>query len=107
MGSTSAVGPTPNKGMEAAAMQKLGSVVKQLTELLSMVGATSEIGKDVMPVISKLAKHVPPGAVTPASEANNIQNMALKNAQNQQMLQSMKPGAQGGQAPPQMPPMAA
>ena len=103
------MGPTPNKGMEAAGMQKLGSVIKQLADLLPMVGPTSELGEAVMKALQGLSKHVPPGAVTPASEANNIQNMALKNAQNQQMLQSMKPGAGagGGQAPPQMPPMAA
>ncbi len=98
MGATSVSGPSPNKGFEAAGVQKLGSVVKLLTEILSMVGATSEIGKDIMPVIQKLAKHVPPGAVTPASESNNIQNMAMKNAQQQQMLQQIKPGAQGAQA---------
>ena len=88
-------------------MQKLGSAVKQLTDLLPMVGATSEMGTAIMKAIQSLAKFVPPGTVTPAAEANNIQNMGMKNAQNMQMLQQMKPGAGGGQAPPPMPQQAA
>ena len=104
MGVSPATGPTPNKGFEVAGVQKLGSAVKQLTDLLPMVGATSEMGQAIMKAIQSLSKFVPPGAVTPAAEANNIQSMGMKNAQNMQMLQQMKPGAAGGgQAPPPMP----
>jgi hypothetical protein len=95
--------------MEAAAVQKLGTILKTLTEVLSMVGASSEMGKELLPMITKLAKLVPPGSVSPAGEANNIQNMALKNAQNTQMMQMMKQGAGGGGqgAPPPPMPQAA
>ena len=96
MGTSPVTGPTPNKGLEVAGVQKLGSVIKVLTELLPMIGATSEMGKAVMKSIEGLGKFVPPGSVTPASESNNIQNMAMQNAKNRSMLQQMQPGAQGG-----------
>ena len=55
----------------------------------------------------------PPGSVTPASAKNNIEQMAMKNAQQNQQMQALKAqqagqGAQGGQGgaqqPAQMPP---
>jgi hypothetical protein len=105
MGVSSVTGPTPNKGYEAAAIQRLGSMVNQLTEMLPMVGATSELGTLIMDTIKKFAKHVPPGASSPASERNNIQRMGMQNAQNMQLMQQMKPGAQPqqGQGGPPMP----
>jgi hypothetical protein len=85
-------------------MQKLGLVVKQLTDLLPMLGAASEPGKDVLKAIQMLAKHVPPGAVTPAGEQQQLQNMQLKNAQNNQQMQMLRQQmGQGGGASPGMP----
>ena len=99
-GASPATGPTPNKGFEAAAVQRLGLVLKQLTDLLQLAGAGSEIGKDVLKMLNIAAKHVQPGAVSPASEKNNIERMALQNAQQGQqagqMRQQMAGGAQGG-----------
>lgn len=104
MGSTSATGPTPNKGYEAAAMQRVGVLVKQMTEILPMVGATSDIGQALMKSISALAKHVPPGSTNNAAEKNAIEKMAIQNQQNGQMQQQLKaqPPASMPQAP-QMP----
>ena len=102
-GATQATGPTPNRGYEAAGLQKLGSVVKQLEELIPMVGASSEHGREVLKALNILVKLVPAGSVTPAGERNNIQQMAMKNAQqNQQMqaLQAQRSGAQQPQAQP-------
>ncbi len=116
MGVSPATGPTPNKGYEAAALQRVGLVIKQLTEILPMAGATSDIGKTILDVLGKLAKHVPAGSNTQASERNAIDQMAMKNAQAAQTNKSlMQPqgGAQGGQPPmggqggQQMPGMAA
>ena len=42
-GATPATGATPNKGYEAAGLQKLGVVVKQLEGLLPEVGAVSSM----------------------------------------------------------------
>jgi len=54
-GSSPATGPTPNKGYEAAAMQRVGVLVKQMTEILPQVGATSDLGQALMKSITALA----------------------------------------------------
>lgn len=107
MGSSPATGPTANKGMEAAGLQKLGLVVRGLEQLLPMFGATSDIGQAVMSAIKSLAKHVPPGAVTPAAEKNQIEQLAMRHAQQGQQMQALRPppgaggpGAGGVPTPP-------
>jgi hypothetical protein len=96
MGSTPATGPTPNKGYEAAAMQRVGVLVKQMTDILPMVGATSDLGQALMKSITALAKHVPPGSNSNAAEKNSIEKMAIQNQQNGAMQQQLKQPA----APP-------
>ena len=99
-GSSPATGPTPNKGFEAAAAQRLGLVIKQLEELIPMAGATSEIGKACLDALNKLVKYVPAGSVSPAAQKNNIEQMAMKNQQQNQQMQALKQqrmqGDQGG-----------
>ena len=108
-GASQATGPTQNKGYEAAAAQRLGLIIKQLEEIVSTAGAASEIGKDALKMLNIAVKHVPAGAVTPASAKNNIDQMSQKNTQNMQQMAQMKQqagaqgGAPGGAAPPQMP----
>ncbi len=95
-GASQATGPTPNKGFEAAAAQRLGLIIKQLEEIVSTAGAASDIGKDALKMLNIAVKHVPAGAVTPAAAKNNIDQMAMKNTQNmQQMAQMKQQGAQG------------
>lgn len=103
-GQSSVTGPTPNKGYEAAAKQRLGLVIKQLTDMLQMTGATSDLGKEILKWISGMSKHVQPGEVSPASERSNIERMAMQNAQqgsqvSQQRMQGQPPA--GGQQPMQ------
>ena len=111
-GQTQATGSTPNKGYEAAGLQKLGVVVKQLEALLPEVGAGSDIGKAVLESLNKLVKFVPAGSVTPAAQKNSIeaqQRAAAQQNQQMQAIQQMRAKqAQGGQggapggAPPGM-----
>ena len=97
-GSTSAVGSTPNKGYEAAGLQKLGGVIKQLEVLLPEVGATTDIGKAVLECLNKLSKFSPPGSMTPAAQKNNIEAQMRQQAQgNQQMAAIQQMRQQGGQ----------
>ena len=105
-GVSPATGPTPNKGYEAAAAQRLGLIIKQLEEIIPMAGATTDIGKACLDALNKLVKYVPSGSVSPASAKNNIEQMAMKNAQQNQQMQALKQ-QQGGQQPPaqQMPGM--
>lgn len=89
-GTTSAVGSTPNKGYEAAGLQKLGGVVKQLEVLLPEVGASSDIGKAVLDCLSKLTKFVPAGSQTPAAQKNNIEAQMRQQAQGNQQMQAIQ-----------------
>lgn len=99
-GASPATQPTPNKGFEAAGLQRLGSVIKQLEELIPMFGAASDPGKACLDALNKLVKYVPAGSVTPASQRNNIEQMAMRNTQQNQQMQALKQqAAQGGAAP--------
>lgn len=100
-GSNPATGPTENKGYDAAAAQRLGLVVQQLQEILSTFGATTPVGRTVLEVLPKLVKHVPPGAVTPAAQQNNVQQLAMRNQQNAQQMMQLRAGQQQPQQQPQ------
>ena len=89
-GATPATGSTPNKGYEAAGLQKLGVVVKQLEALLPEVGAGSDIGKAVLESLNKLVKFVPNGSVTPAAQKNSIEAQQRQMAQNNQQMQAVQ-----------------
>jgi len=100
--------------MEAAAGQKLGLVLNLLVMMVPQVGVNSPLGKDLIDTIQKLGKHVPPGSVSPASQNNDIQNLQMRNAQQNQQMQAMRqrqmqggggggpPGGGGGGEPPGM-----
>jgi hypothetical protein len=106
MGSTSVTGPSPNKGYEAQAVQQLGLIVKRMTDILPLVGATSEIGQALMKAMQSLSKHVPSGSVSNVAERNALEKQMLQNQQNGQMQQQLRAQMQGGQSaqmPPQMP----
>src|SRR5580704_5314244 len=99
-GQTPATGATPNKGYEAAGMQKLGVIVKQLETLLPELGATSEAGQAVLKALNSLVKFVPAGSVTPAAQKNSIEAQQRQAAQqNQQMMALKQRAAQGGGQP--------
>lgn len=89
-GASGATGPTPNRGYEAAGLQRLGSVVKQMEELIPLLGSSSEPGQAVLKALNALVKYVPAGSVTPAAERNNIQQMAARNAQQDQQLKMLQ-----------------
>lgn len=102
MGTSPVTQGTPNRGYEAAGLQKLGLVVKQLGDLIPLLGPTSDAGVAVVDALRKLTKFVPSGSVTPAGERNQLQSQMEKNAQNNQQMQmlrqqQMQPGA--GQPP--------
>ena len=100
-GATPATGATPNKGYEAAGLQKLGVVVKQLEGLVAEFGASSDPGKAVLDCLNKLVKFVPAGSVTPAAQKNSIEaqqrQMAQNNQQTQALMQQKMQAAQQGQ----------
>lgn len=78
-------------------MQKMGSVVKMLEEIIGQAGATSEVGKAALECLNKLVKLVPAGSVSPAAQKNNIDQMAMRNAQNNQQMQALRQQMAQGQ----------
>ncbi len=111
MGSSPATGPVPNRGFEAAGLQRLGVVVKQLEELLPTLGASSEPGQAALKALNLLVKHVPLGSVSPQAEKNTLEQAMMKAIQNGKQMQALKaPGGGaapgGGQPGAAMPPIA-
>jgi hypothetical protein len=102
MGVSPMTGPTPNKGYEAAGLQQLGMIVKQLERVIPLLGAGSDPGAAVLKALNALAKFVPAGSVTPAAEKNMAEQTMMKATQNNQQMQALKAGAGGapGGAPP-------
>lgn len=95
-GSSAATQPTANRGYEMAGLQRLGVIVRGLEQLIPLLGSASESGRDVLKALNMLSKHVPPGSVSPAAEANQIQQMAIRNAQQGQMAARLRQGLGGG-----------
>ncbi len=98
-GVSPATAPTPNRGYEAAAAQKMGLITKQLTEILQLTGVQSDMGKTILKMLNDASKIAPPGSVGPAQEKNNIESMAMKNAANNQQMAQLKQQMAGGGAP--------
>lgn len=103
-GNSPVSGPTPNKGFEAAALKRVGLVVQQLTQLLPMAGANTDLGQAILKAITSLSKHVPSGSVTPADEKASLERQMMANTQNNQQAQQLKQmqakqQAGGGQQP--------
>lgn len=89
-GNSSATQPTVNAGYEAAALQKVGVMVKQVQDVMQMVGAGSEIGKDLLKVLNILVKMAPAGNVSNASERNMLEQSLMRNTQNGQTMAALK-----------------
>jgi hypothetical protein len=87
----------------------MGVVMQALERLLPMVGAGSDMGKDILSMLKMASKHVQPGEVTPAAAKNEMDKAQLANTQNMAQMQRMRAqqaqqaaqGQQGQQAPQQ------
>jgi len=100
--------PTPNRGLEAAAMAKLAVHIQALQTLLAVLPAGSDIARDVRDGISKMAKHVPPGEVSQGVQMTEAQRALMQQRQQGPQIAAMRaaqmqqaPGQSGGQPQPQ------
>jgi hypothetical protein len=101
-GGSSASQATPNAGYEAAALQRVGVIVKQVQDLMNLVGATSETGQGLLKALNILVKMVPAGTVSPVAEKNMLEQAQMRNTQNMaqnQQLKQQRMTPPGGQAP--------
>lgn len=92
-------------------MAKLGLIVRLLEQIVPLLGAGTEAGKDVLKSLTTLSKHVPPGAVSPGVESSALQKLQMMQKQQTPQIAAMRAAmAQkaggGGEAPP-APPAAA
>ena len=86
-------------------MQKIAMATKLLGDALAEAGATSEVGQKLLDVLKKVSALAPPGSSTPASEKNNIEQMAMKQAQQNRQMQMLRQQqmGQGAGGPPAQP----
>jgi hypothetical protein len=84
-------------------LQKLGVLLKQMEGILPEVGAGSDVGKVLLDCMTKIAKFVPSGSVTPSAQKNSIEAQQRQMAQNNQQMQAVQAmrqkQAQGGGQP--------
>ena len=103
--------PTPNHGLEGAALAALAIAAQGLTVILGKLPVGSDAARDIREALNKIAKHVPPGAVSQGMQMTEAQRALMQQRQQGPQIAAMRaaqpampPGAGG--APPQ-PPMAA
>jgi len=99
--------PTPNRGLESAAMAKLAVYVQGLQTILAVLPAGSDIARDLRDAVSKVAKHVPPGGMSQGVQMTEAQRNLMQQRQQGPQIAAMRaaqtqqPPA-GGAPPPQM-----
>lgn len=103
-----ATSPVPNRGIEAAAQARLAVHVQGIQTMLALLPAGSEMARDVREALNKLAKHVPPGAVSQGVQMSEAQRSLMQQRQMGPQIAAaraahpaMPPGA-----PPAPPPAA-
>ena len=108
-GSSPATQPAANRGREAAGLSRLSVIIKLMEETIPLLGVGSEPGRDLVKALSNLAKHIPPGSVSPGVEQSTMQKlmaqqkqMAPQVAAMRAMQQPQQPQAGAG-APPSPP----
>lgn len=105
--------PTPNRGLQAAAIAQLTQCIRIMEKALPMIGVETEMGKDVVKALTTLSKHISPGSGSPGVEQNSLMNMMMQQKQEQPMLQLLRAQGQSpgqspaGGAPPPAPAQAA
>ena len=98
-GASPATQPAGNRGIQAAAMARIGNVVQMLHVIAAALGPSNEAEKHVMQAITALSKAVPAGAASEGLLRADLQKMQMAQRQNQANAMAMRQGA--------APPMAA
>ena len=96
--------PTPNQGLEAAALAKLAVHVQAISLIGGVLPAGSDAARDIREALNKLAKHVPPGAVSQGLQMSEAQRALMQQRQMQPQIAAMRaaqPAMPGGAPQPQ------
>jgi len=110
-GPSPASAPSPNRGIEAAALAKLAVHATAIQQLMMAFPIGSDISRDLREAVNKLAKHVPQGAVSPGMQMTEAQKMLMQQRQMAPQNAAAQASQMGGGVPaappPPPPPMAA
>lgn len=107
-GPGAATQPVANRGQEGMALAALAVVVQGLqSRILPLLPASSDAAADVREALNKLAKHVPPGAVSQGVQMTQAQRDLMQQRQTAMQQATQRAAAPAQQAPPQQPQMAA
>lgn len=82
--------PSPNSGFAAAGLARIGLMLKIAEETLPMLGSGTDAGRDLLKAISLLAKHIPPGSVSPGVQQTAMQNAMLRQRQMQPQIAALR-----------------
>lgn len=98
-----AMGPTANRGLEAAALAKLAVYAQGMSTVLAVLPAGSDAARDIREALNKIGKHVPPGAVSQGVQMSEAQRNLMQQRQMQPQIAAMRAGQMGGGAPQPQP----
>lgn len=108
-GPTPATSPVANQGAVAVANAALAVIAQRLQQLLVVLPVGSDVARDVREAVNKIAKHVPPGAVSQGQMMTEAQKNLMTQREMGPQIAAMRsaqpPGAPPTPAAPQ--PMAA
>ncbi len=97
-GSSPVSQPAADRGREAAGMSRLGVIVRLMEETVPLLGVGSEPGQAMLKALNSLAKHVPPGSVTPGVQQSTMQRLMQQQQQMGPQVAAMRAmGQQPGQ----------
>jgi hypothetical protein len=68
----------------------MGLALIVMEQAVPLAGAATAVGGDLLSAIKLVAKHVPPGSVTPADINNVVQSLMMKQQQATQQIQQMR-----------------
>jgi hypothetical protein len=102
IGSSPATQPVPNRGLEAAGVAKLGVAVRLLEQIVPLLGAGSEAGRDVLQALTKLSKHVQSGSNSSVEQQALAEQMMKARQMGPQIaaMRAAQPSMPGGPTPP-------
>lgn len=99
-GSSPAQMPTPDRGLQAAALAQVNVAVQILTRALPLIGASSQAGKEIMRSIQSLSKITPPGTSSPGIEQNALVGLMQAQKADAPQVAALRAMGQEGGPPP-------
>ena len=83
-------------------MSRLSVIVRLMEETIPLLGVGSEPGQALLKALNSLAKHVPPGAVTPGVQRSTMERLLAQQKQQGPQIAAMRAGQPmpGGAPPP-------